>query len=361
MNLHIFYYRSWQTHWGGKRKRWQTMAKVNEQDFCINCRKETAYKLQQKSLKKIIRGKEYEFHIQEAICCECGEQVCPPGLLDKNSKAIDEQYRCYENLVQIEEIHKCMALYDLRKETLSKALGFGEITIPRYLKGQMPSKEYSDRIRSVLHSYAIMEELLESNHKLLTDTAYSKVKNKINEIKSDFSSITPKLSSVIYELFKNLEEITPLMLQKLLYYVQGFFMVFYNRPMFVENCEAWIHGPVYPQVYFLFKKFRFNPIEDERFSLLAGKENNLTTEEKEVIQLVAKTFGIYGGKTLEKITHKEKPWCDARYGFTENMPSHTVIDKEEILDYFKTVNQTYDLTNEQGINDYIIDKIREDE
>lgn len=193
------------------------------------------------------------------------------------------------------------------------------------------------------------------------DTAYSKVKNKINEIKSDFSSITPKLSSVIYELFKNLEEITPLMLQKLLYYVQGFFMVFYNRPMFVENCEAWIHGPVYPQVYFLFKKFRFNPIEDERFSLLAGKENNLTTEEKEVIQLVAKTFGIYGGKTLEKITHKEKPWCDARYGFTENMPSHTVIDKEEILDYFKTVNQTYDLTNEQGINDYIIDKIREDE
>lgn len=335
------------------------MAKVMEQDFCINCRKDTAYKLKQKDIKKVIRGKEYKFHIEEAVCCECGEPFCPPGFMDKNSKAIDEQYRRYENLIEIEDIKKCMALYDLGKETLSKALGFGEITIARYLKGQIPSKEYSDRIRSVLYSVNVMEELLEQNHNLLTDIAYTKAKSKIEEIKTEFSSISPKLLAVIYVLFENLEEITPLMLQKLLYYIQGIFMVNYNRPMFAENCEAWKHGPVYPQVYFLFKKFRYNPIEDERFSLLKGKENVLSKEEKEVIQLVAKTFGTYGGKALEIITHKEKPWCEARNGLAEDMPSNAVIDKEDIFNYFMFVKQTFDLTNEKGINEYIKDKMSE--
>ena len=42
--------------------------------------------------------------------------------MDKNSKAIDEQYRRYENLIEIEDIKKCMALYDLGKETLKELL-----------------------------------------------------------------------------------------------------------------------------------------------------------------------------------------------------------------------------------------------
>ncbi|MBQ9572902.1 MAG: hypothetical protein IJR22_05880 [Acidaminococcaceae bacterium] len=84
------------------------MANVKKQDFCINCRKETAYKLEQKRFIKNIRGKEYEFHIEEAVCCECGGPVCPPGFIDKNSRAIDAQYRRYKNLISIEDIIKCM-------------------------------------------------------------------------------------------------------------------------------------------------------------------------------------------------------------------------------------------------------------
>lgn len=62
------------------------MAKVMEQDFCINCRKDTAYKLKQKDIKKVIRGKEYKFHIEEAVCCECGEPFARPVSWTKIAK-----------------------------------------------------------------------------------------------------------------------------------------------------------------------------------------------------------------------------------------------------------------------------------
>ena len=45
-----------------------------------------------------------------------------------------------------------------------------------------------------------------------------------------------------YLLYK-CEDITPLALQKALYYVQGFYYAFEGRFLFDEDCEAWVHGP----------------------------------------------------------------------------------------------------------------------
>ena len=38
------------------------------------------------------------------------------------------------------DIKKIMDIYKIGKAPLSLALGFGEVTIPRYLEGQVPSK-----------------------------------------------------------------------------------------------------------------------------------------------------------------------------------------------------------------------------
>ena len=61
-------------------------------------------------------------------------------------------------------------------------------------------------------------------------------------------------------------------------------------PIFAENCRAWIHGPVYPEVYDLFRDFKYNPIDDARFALLEGTEDALTDDEKRVIDLVVYTL-----------------------------------------------------------------------
>ncbi len=68
-----------------------------------------------------------------------------------------------------------------------------------------------------------------------------------------------------------------------------------------SDCRAWVHGPVYPEVFELFRDFKYNPIEDVRFALLEGTGDALMDDEKRVIDLVVNTFGMYGGKVLERI------------------------------------------------------------
>ena len=138
------------------------MVKKERTDFCTMCRKNTEYILQKRNIKKSIKGKEYNFSITVAVCNECGEEISIPGLIDKNIHEVDAQYRAYEGIVSIDDIEKLMKIYKIGKGPLSLALGFGEVTITRYLSGQIPSKEYSDIIRMALSSPTYMREKLQA-------------------------------------------------------------------------------------------------------------------------------------------------------------------------------------------------------
>ncbi|MBR0429099.1 MAG: DUF4065 domain-containing protein [Lachnospiraceae bacterium] len=325
-------------------------------DYCIECRKQTEYMLQKKKIVKTVRDKEYTFEITVAVCSECGEEMSIPGLLDVNVQEVDAQYRAAEGLISIADIKKLMEIYKIGKAPLSLTLGFGEVTIPRYLEGQIPSKEYSDIVKSALSSPSYMKQRLSENKGKLTDAAYKKAIAAVDSIDRLFS-VSNQMLRVIAYIFKSLEEVTPLMLQKLLYFIQGIYSALYGEPLFVEECRAWIHGPVYPEVYELFKDFKYNPIDDVRFVLFEGMENGLTAQEKRVVDLVVNTFGMYGGKTLEKITHNETPWIEARNGYEEGIPSNELLSKEQIMNYYISVSQKYDISTEKGLRLYIHDML----
>lgn len=332
------------------------MAEKERRDFCTECRKETEYHLQKKDIVKTIRDREYTFGITAAICAECGEEMSIPGLIDKNIWEIDEQYRAIEGLVSIEDIEKLMKIYKIGKAPLSLALGFGEVTVPRYLEGQVPSKEYSDVVRAALASPAYMKKKLKENREKITDAAYKKAMAAADSLESLFS-VSEKMLRVIAYVFERLEEVTPLMLQKLLYFIQGIYSALYGRPIFTEDCRAWIHGPVYPEVYDLFRDFKYNPIDDARFALLEGTVDALTEDEKHVIDLVVNTFGMYGGKVLERITHNEMPWKEARKGYGDSIPSSELLPKERIMEYYVDVNRKYEIDMEEGLRKYIHDML----
>ncbi len=333
------------------------MKEKGRMDFCIECRKETGYLLRKKNIVKTIRDKEYTFGITAAICAECGGEMSIPGLIDKNVREIDEQYRAAEGLVTVDDIEKLMKIYKIGKAPLSLALGFGEVTIPRYLEGQVPSKEYSDIVKAALASPAYMKRRLTENRNKLTDAAYRKAVAAADSIMSLFS-VSGKMLRVIARIFEKLEEVTPLMLQKLLYFTQGIFSALYGRPIFAEDCRAWVHGPVYPEVYELFRDFKYNPIDDARFALLEGTEDVLTDDEKKVIDLVVNTFGMYGGKVLERITHNEEPWKAARKGYGDSIPSSELLQKERIMRYYIAVNKRYGIDKEDGLQSYIHDMLK---
>lgn len=328
------------------------MAERRRTDFCIECRNETEYVLQKRRIVRMIRDREYSFEITMAICSECGEEMSIPGLIDRNVQEIDEQYRLAEGIVTVKDIERLMKLYKIGKGPLSLALGFGEVTIPRYLEGQIPSKEYSDIIKSALSSPAFMREKLAGNREKLTDAAYKKAMAAAEGLEVLFC-VSEKMLGVIACIFEELEEVTPLMLQKLLYFIQGIYSALYGKPLFEEDCRAWVHGPVYPEVYTLFRDFKYNPIDDVRFGLLKGTDDVLTEEERDVIDRVVNTFGIYGGKVLEKITHNEEPWKSARKGYGDQVPSSELVSKDSIRKYYESVNEVYGVGSEEGVREYI--------
>lgn len=328
------------------------MAERRRTDFCIECRNETEYMLQKRRIVRMIRDREYSFEITMAICSECGEEMSIPGLIDRNVQEIDEQYRETEGIVTVKDIERLMKLYKIGKGPLSLALGFGEVTIPRYLEGQIPSKEYSAIIKSALSSPAFMREKLAGNREKLTDAAYKKAMAAAEGLEVLFC-VSEKMLGVIACIFEELEEVTPLMLQKLLYFIQGIYSALYGKPLFEEDCRAWVHGPVYPEVYTLFRDFKYNPIDDVRFGLLKGTDDVLTEEERDVIDRVVNTFGIYGGKVLEKITHNEEPWKSARKGYGDQVPSSELVSKDSIRKYYESVNEVYGVGSEEGVREYI--------
>lgn len=328
------------------------MAERKRTDFCIECRNETEYMLEKRRIVKTIRDREYTFEITAAICRECGEEMSIPGLIDRNVQEIDEQYRWTEGIVTVKDIERLMKLYKIGKGPLSLALGFGEVTIPRYLEGQIPSKEYSDIIKSALSSPAFMREKLAGNREKLTDAAYKKAMAAAEGLEVLFC-VSEKMLGAIACIFEELEEVTPLMLQKLLYFIQGIYSALYGKPLFEEDCRAWVHGPVYPEVYTLFRDFKYNPIDDVRFGLLKGMDDVLTEEERDVIDRVVNTFGIYGGKVLERITHNEEPWKSARRGYGDQVPSSELVSKDSIRKYYEKVNEVYGIGSEEGVREYI--------
>lgn len=325
-------------------------------DFCIECRRDTEYSLQKKNIIKTIKDKDYAFSITTAVCRECGAEMSLPGLIDKNIREMDEQYRTAEGILSTEDIERLMKIYKLGKAPLSLALGFGEVTITRYLAGQIPSKEYSDIMKRALSSPAYMKKMLVQNRKRIADAAYNKAMCAASQLENLFS-VSEKMLSVISYVFESLAEVTPLMLQKLLYFIQGVSYALHDRPMFAENCEAWVHGPVYPEVYSLFRDFKYNPIEDARFAVLDGTAEALTDEEKTVIDLVVNTFGLYSGKVLERITHNEEPWQDARRGYDDGIPSNELVAKSRIRTYYEKVDNMYGIASEEGLKRYIHDML----
>ena len=116
----------------------------------------------------------------------------------------------------------------------------------------------------------------------------------------------------------------PLKLQKLLYLAQAF----YDRPLFKDDLEGWVHGPVVRNVYDIFKNYQYNSI-DTNFEV-----EELDDEAKDIINYVIKNFGKYDAKYLEKISHEQEPWILSRRGLDPDERSDKTISKESIANYF---------------------------
>lgn len=128
-----------------------------------------------------------------------------------------------------------------------------------------------------------------------------------------------------YVLYKFSGNVTPMKLQKLLYYIKVWTTVSGNSVIPDTNdqkFEAWKFGPVNPNLYHKFKHFGSKAIEKSQKipPFIYGKD-------KKLIDFILDSYGNYSAITLSKTTHIEEPWI-------KNSKVSGIITDEDILDYY---------------------------
>lgn len=121
------------------------------------------------------------------------------------------------------------------------------------------------------------------------------------------------------------DTISNLKLQKLLYYVQGFHLASFGRALFEEDMIAWTYGPVVPEVYDVYKKYRYRDINT------AGiiDDVELLPQEAALFDKVYLEYSRYSAVALMQMTHTAGPWLNHNVG--------EVLPKDEIRSYFLTL------------------------
>ena len=105
--------------------------------------------------------------------------------------------------------------------------------------------------------------------------------------------------------------LTPLQVQKLVYYAHAWMLGLYGQPLIDTKFEAWRYGPVVPVIYFGLSHYRGDPIKlDDSLPLHHDDENNpFTEEESDIIAQVYERYARFSGLQLSAMTHgKGTPW-----------------------------------------------------
>lgn len=334
--------------------------------FCERCNELVDYKEVVVDKRRTVKGRIINYIGKSAFCSKCDKELPVPDIREYNLKALDMAYRKEEGLISIQDIQKILKKYGIGKRPLSLLLGWGEGTLTRYVNGDTPTKPYSDLLIQILEDKEFYRELLEQNKDAITDLAYRKsletlgdgfhegdMEDKVEEENEAVKRLTisngSKLESAAKYLLVETSEITPLALQKLLYFAQGFTKAFTKEYMFKEDCEAWAHGPVFREIYKKYKNCGYEPVD---VKVLPLTDINLTQEEKELLDHIVLYFGCYSGKILKNMTHIEEPWRITRSKLINKISNNRTITKEEIGSYFNNVKEKYKMLNFADIKDY---------
>ena len=109
--------------------------------------------------------------------------------------------------------------------------------------------------------------------------------------------------------------VTPLALQKIVYFCHVWSLIELRRPLIRHSFEAWEHGPVLQYLYREFKRFGAKPIlgRAQRLNPISGVNERVPYAfDHETIGLLNRVIGFYGrlpAGALVELTHApDGPW-----------------------------------------------------
>jgi len=156
---------------------------------------------------------------------------------------------------------------------------------------------------------------------------------------------------------KKPSDLTPMKIQKLVYFSHGTNLAVNNAPLIDSTFQAWEHGPIIPELYFeleyyknrivsellMLKKVLTNS-KDFKFEITIPfvDKNDMQTEE--ILEFISSELAPSSGLHLALITKKEgTPWSKS---YSKN--SNKTIDDAIIKDYFKTIIYREQMNTNKG-------------
>lgn len=136
--------------------------------------------------------------------------------------------------------------------------------------------------------------------------------------------------------------ITPMKLQKLVYYCHAEFLVTSGHSLVAQEFEAWEYGPVIPGLFHEFKIFgseaitsraqRFNPITTERTIAPPPNLGSFEAFVRDAFECYAK----YTASALSRMSHvSDGPWSEALDQFNRGRNPGRKISDRLILTYHR--------------------------
>jgi len=142
--------------------------------------------------------------------------------------------------------------------------------------------------------------------------------------------------------------VSPLKLQKILYYEQAWFMAFGGRDntLFPDAPEAWVNGPVYPTIYHIYKDRTPNMCDHLQISDFTDQDPLFALRQycerlslgPDFSELIESVITMYGSKTQNQLifmTHSERPWAEAREGLAPYERSERSISLDTMFNYYR--------------------------
>lgn len=135
-----------------------------------------------------------------------------------------------------------------------------------------------------------------------------------------------------YIIEKNGGKMSVMKLQRLCYYSQAWALVWDGEPLFDEDFEAWVSGPVCRKLFERTKDRFFAYGKDEY-----GGDGDLSEDQKNTIDHVYDHYGRHDAQWLSQLTQMEEPWQRAKAGRADRAHSDNIISKESMSMYYESL------------------------
>ena len=88
----------------------------------------------------------------------------------------------------------------------------------------------------------------------------------------DYSAISVANSIITLAKEKGIDDLSPMKLQKLMYFAQFFYLKNFEKPLIDDNFVRWKFGPVIPSLYYQLRSYQSRPVNQYIQQLIENNE-----------------------------------------------------------------------------------------